>query len=116
MKILSALLLLALSSIAHATEPTFKKDIRPILKAKCTKCHGFLVKQKKLDLRSLKAVLKGGESGPSVIPGDPAKSPLIAALSLPKNDIRRMPPAAEKDQLTPDEITLLNKWVKTGAK
>ncbi len=109
------LLVLALLATTASAAPTYKEDIQPLFKAHCTKCHGFLVKQKGLDLRKLKAIKKGGESGPSIVPGDPAKSLLIQGLNLPKSDIRHMPPAAEK-QLTPAQIKLLTDWVASGAK
>jgi len=60
---------------------TFDKEIRPIFEASCFNCHGD--EKQKADLRvdSLEAVLKGGEDGKVVIPGDSAKSLLIIAVS-----------------------------------
>jgi len=60
---------------------TFEKEIRPIFEASCFNCHGE--EKQKADLRvdSLEAVLKGGEDGKVVIPGDSAKSLLIIAVS-----------------------------------
>lgn len=104
------------AGIADAKPPTFKRDISPIFKAKCTKCHGTLVKQKKLSLKSLKAVLKGGESGAVIVPGKPRASLLVTQLSLPAKDPKRMPPVAEKAQLTAAEKKLIASWVAAGAK
>jgi hypothetical protein len=56
---------------AISAAPTFKKDVEPVFKAKCTKCHGLLLQQKGLSLRNLKSAIKGGESGAVIIPGKP---------------------------------------------
>src|SRR4051794_38389587 len=50
---------------------TFEKDVRPILKQHCFLCHGEEPKPKGgLDLRTVKMMKKGGESGPVLKPGD----------------------------------------------
>src|SRR4051812_2289257 len=59
-----------------ASAPSFAADIRPLLEAKCLRCHGEKVRRADLDLRSVAAILKGGESGPAGIPGKPDESPL----------------------------------------
>lgn len=96
--------------------PTYKKDIAPIFKAKCTKCHGFLVKQKGLSLRNLKTIRKGGDSGPVIVAGKPQASLLFQQFSLPKNNPKRMPPITEKAQLTQAEIKQIEAWIRSGAK
>ena len=102
--------------ITIAGSPTFKKDIETVFKAKCTKCHGLLLQQKRLSLRNLKSTLKGGESGAVIIPGKPDESILFKQFSLPKTDPKRMPPIAEKEQLTAEEKKLIGDWIRAGAK
>ena len=102
--------------LSSAEPPTFKRDIAPIFKAKCQKCHGFLVKQKGLSLRSLKSIRKGGESGAVIVPGKPESSILVQQFSLPAKNPKRMPPATEKLQLTAAEKKLIARWVKAGAR
>lgn len=102
-------------SVAGA-EVSYKKDVKKVLKAKCTKCHGFFVKQKGLSLGSVKAILKGGESGPAAVSGKPSESLMIKALGYKVEDVRRMPPAAEKNELTAAEKTLLENWIRGGMK
>ena len=102
--------------LSSAEPPTFKRDIAPIFKAKCQKCHGFLVKQKGLSLRSLKSIRKGGESGAVIVPGKPESSILVQQLSLPTKNPKRMPPATEKLQLTAAEKKLIARGVKAGAR
>src|SRR5688500_18289187 len=58
----------------------FEKNIRPILVERCYECHGPEKQKGGLRLDSRAAVLKGGESGPSVNPGKPAESLLWKAV------------------------------------
>ncbi len=95
---------------------TFKQDILPIFKAKCVKCHGFFLPQKKLRLSSRKKIMKGGEGGAAVVPANPADSLIYRALEFPVSDPRRMPPAAEKNELTKGEIRKIRDWIAQGAK
>jgi hypothetical protein len=60
-------------------DPSFAADVEPVLKAKCVACHGTTPKGK-LDLRTSEAVLKGGASGPVVVPGVSEKSLMVAKL------------------------------------
>ncbi|MDA1143121.1 MAG: hypothetical protein O3B01_31560, partial [Planctomycetota bacterium] len=54
---------------------TFEKQVRPILKAHCFQCHGEEEEHRgKLDTRLQRFLLKGGESGPAVVPGVPEES------------------------------------------
>ena len=94
------------TSIADAAEPSFEKDISPILTRRCHDCHGADVQEAKLDLRTLSTLLRGGESGPAVIPGDPENSLLIDLLTR-----GQMPPGQGK-KLTSDELSLIRQWVK----
>jgi hypothetical protein len=89
---------------------TFEKDVLPILEKKCTSCHGELKKSGKLDVRTLVALQKGGSGGPSVIAGEPDRSPLWDEVA---GD--RMPPAS-KPKLTPEEKATLRNWILGGAK
>ena len=68
----------------------FEKQIRPILVSQCITCHGPTKQKAQLRLDSRAAILKGGESGPALIPGNPTGSLLIAALQY---DGLEMPPA-----------------------
>ena len=110
------LLLACIVSSSVAAPPTYKRDIAPIFKAKCQKCHGLLVRQKGLSLRNLKAIRKGGESGAVIVPGKPEASILFRQFSLPTNDPKRMPPIAEKAQLSDGEKKLIFEWIRAGAK
>ena len=87
--VLAALAGLAAPAFAAVTvEPTaeqvafFESKIRPILADNCYKCHSLENGKSKggLTLDTRDGVLKGGEVGPAIVPGDPAASPLLKAV------------------------------------
>src|SRR3954465_3931160 len=92
----------------------FEKRIRPLLSEHCYKCHSAQSEKLKgglrLDAREL--LLKGGDSGPAVVPGEPEKSLLIKAIGYTDPDLQ-MPPKNEK--LSDRQISDLLTWVKMGA-
>ena len=92
----------------------FEGKIRPLLAAHCLKCHSAAEGKTKggLALDSRDATLKGGDSGPAVIPGNPDKSPLIRAVRYTDSNLQ-MPPKGEK--LSDAQIADLVAWVKMGA-
>ncbi|MEO2023931.1 MAG: PSD1 and planctomycete cytochrome C domain-containing protein, partial [Pirellulaceae bacterium] len=89
--------------------------ILPILQLRCTVCHGTRKKEGGLDLRTVAAILKGGKSGPAIVPGKPA-----ASLLLKRIHDGEMPPRRElvKYSVKPmdtSEVALVAKWIKQGA-
>lgn len=90
----------------------FEAKIRPVLAEKCYECHSAAKKVKaKLHLDSRGGLLQGGESGPSIVPGQPEKSLLITAISYHDEDLE-MPP---KERLAPEVVADFVAWVKRGA-
>ena len=87
----------------------FENRIRPMLAQQCFACHTNS-QMGGLRVDSLQGLLKGGKSGPAIVPGDPDSSRLITAvrqtteLKMPKNG-----------HLTDAQITDLTTWVKSGA-
>src|SRR5262245_21339303 len=63
-----------------AEEEFFEAKVRPILAAHCQECHGTEKPKGGLRLDARDAMLKGGESGPVLVPGKPEESPLIEAI------------------------------------
>src|SRR5947209_8316443 len=88
----------------------FEREVRPILVDACHKCHGPNKQESDLRLDSREAVLHGGVSGAAIVPGQPEKSLLIAAIRH-VGDIK-MPPQAK---LTEAQIAAVVHWVKLGA-
>src|SRR5262249_53709724 len=91
----------------------FEKSIRPLLHRRCLPCHSAEAKKRRggLLLDSRDALLAGGDSGPAVAPGDPAKSLLVQAVRHEHATVH-MPPAGK---LPPREVALLEEWVRRGA-
>jgi hypothetical protein len=120
MRLTLSLLLAALSlpALAHAQEFSpadlefFEAKVRPVLVERCYKCHSASEKVKgELHLDSRAGVMRGGERGPVIEPGDPGKSRLIDAIHYGNPDLQ-MPP---KGKLSDDQIAALEQWVKLGA-
>lgn len=89
----------------------FETRIRPVLVARCYECHGPDSKQEgNLRLDSRAALLKGGDIGPAIKPGDPKGSLLVGAIN--HGDVVQMPP---KTKLPQQEIADLTAWVGQGA-
>jgi len=90
---------------------SFSKDVLPILKTSCQKCHGGKDGKGGVDLSTYAAMKKGGKSGPVFVEGDPDKSPLVTSIS---GDKPEMPKKAAP--LTKVQVTTISTWVKEGAK
>ncbi len=88
--------------------PTFEKDVRPILEAKCVGCHGGDEPRQGLDVRSREGLLRGGRSGSAVEPGSLRDSLIWGFVATDK-----MP--AEGEKLTNDEKDVLRRWLVAGA-
>src|SRR5438067_7584057 len=110
--LLLALALLACSS-AQATDrppPSFETHVRPLFKVYCFDCHGEGEKLRGgLDLRLRRLTAKGGESGPALVVGQPEQSLLYQRVRD-----HEMPPG--KQRLSPEEVALIGRWIKDGAK
>src|SRR5882724_1545294 len=91
----------------------FERKIRPLLIERCYECHSAEAKKLKgglrLDLPD--GILKGGDSGPAIVRGDPDKSLLIQAVRYLDQDLQ-MPP---RHKLSSEQIADLEAWVRMGA-
>jgi uncharacterized membrane protein len=92
----------------------FSDVILPVLKDKCGGCHNPSKRKGELVILSKEDILKGGESGPAVLPGKPAESPLLKGIQLPLEDEDHMPPKGKR-QLADYEKQLLEWWITSGA-
>ena len=113
--LLSPFLLIPVATFAAESEGDvfFREKVQPILSQHCFKCHSHGEKMKaNLLVDSREALLTGGDTGPAIVPGDPAKSLLIEAIGY-KNADMQMPPKGEK--LSDAQVATLTEWVKLGA-
>jgi cytochrome c553 len=108
--LLTAIVLCGPVPLAAAESDFFEKKVRPVLVEHCYKCHGNGKAKGGLSLSSREAMLKGGDSGPALVPGDPAKSLVLQAVR--HEGELHMPP---KEKLPDRLIADLTEWVKRGA-
>jgi mono/diheme cytochrome c family protein len=112
---LALLLLVAGSLRAEEKAPaggelTYELHVRPVLKVYCFDCHGEGDKLRGgLDLRLARLIVKGGDSGPAVLPGKREDSLLYQRISHGE-----MPPGKKK--LSKEHIDLLGRWIAAGAR
>lgn len=83
---------------------------------KCLLCHGRRRQEGGLDLRTRETALKGGVSGPAIVPGEPDRSLLIRRIVA-----EEMPPEEHQARLsyrpvTSDELDSLRRWISQGAR
>ena len=99
-------------SVAKNDQATdfFESKVRPVLVTHCLDCHGPAKQKSGLRIDSRAALLKGGETGPAVVPGQPEQSLLVEAVGY--EGTIQMPP---KGRLSKAEIAALAQWVKQGA-
>ncbi len=91
----------------------FSRDIRPILNQNCTSCHGGVRQKSGVSFMFREEALATGKSGrPTVVPGDPDHSELMARLTS-KDPEARMPYHAQP--LPANQIALIRRWIKEGA-
>lgn len=115
----SALLLIVLAADepARTAPPTaeqlrfFETNVRPVLVEHCLKCHGSKKQWAGLRLDSREALLRGGDSGAAIVPGEPSKSLLIRAVRHEDENLK-MP---EDGKLSDRQIADLVRWVEIGA-
>ena len=93
---------------------SFSADIAPVLVQNCVNCHGLSRRPSgRFDLNSFQALLRGGESGPPVLPGKPAESLLVKKLKGTGGG-QQMP--LRKPPLPTPVIAKIEKWIAEGAK
>jgi hypothetical protein len=98
---------------ADEREALFESKIRPVLAGTCFRCHGDAKTSGELRVDSRDGLLRGGDSGPAIVPGKPAESLLIQAIRR-QADVSAMPPEKEK-ALRPDQVADFVAWIEAGA-
>ena len=88
----------------------YRDVIHPILDQKCINCHNTSKSKGELVLEDSVSILRGGENGSIVVPGDLAESSMFQRLILDIDHDDHMPPKG-KPQLTQTEILLIREWI-----
>src|SRR5215207_7653919 len=108
---------IAIAEVKRADPVDFEREILPILKNNCLACHNQTKAKADLILETPQTILKGGESGPGVVPGKSAESLLLKLAA--HQDKPTMPPRENKvaaSNLTPEQLGLVKTWIDQGAK
>ena len=100
------------AATAPEAEAFFENRVRPILVEHCYECHSEKKVKGGLRVDSREALLKGGDTGPAIVPGDSAKSLLLRAV---RHEVRDLTMPAKKPKLPEAAIADLSTWVKQGA-
>jgi mono/diheme cytochrome c family protein len=90
----------------------FENRVLPILRSRCFECHGPDLQESALRVDSRPALLAGGDFGPALVPGEPAKTELLRRMTASDPD-ERMPP--EGEPLSAAEVAAVSQWVADGA-
>jgi len=88
--------------------------VAPMLASRCGACHGAARQKGHLRVDSIAALVRGGEKGPAVVPGNAAAGTLLRRIHLPIADDDHMPPRA-KPQLSGADMEVLAWWIGHGA-
>jgi len=104
---------IAAQAALAADKIDFALDVKPLLESTCLSCHGPEKPKGDLQLMTRALAIKGGEKGPSLVPGKPAESPLYTSTILPPEHDDIMPPKG--DPLTKTQAAVLRKWIEQGA-
>jgi len=102
--------ILATTAAPLPADELWRTRVEPLLERHCFKCHGGVQQKADLDLRSIETILRGGENGPALIPGQPEQSHLYQFV-LPGADPHM--PLDEKKQLSREDLALLKTWIQT---
>lgn len=91
----------------------YESAIKPLIQQHCVKCHGEHAQKNNLRLDTAAAALKGGDTGPALIPGQAAQSLIIQVITGGHAEIPKMP--YKRTPLDATEIDLLRLWITEGA-
>ena len=100
----------AAASPPPARPVSFAREVAPILDRWCVSCHGGRQAHAALRLDSLGGVMRGGDTGPVVIPGNPTDS-----LMLAKIEHRHRPTMPPRRRMPAPAIALIRAWIAAGA-
>jgi hypothetical protein len=95
----------------NSAENFFLDAVRPVLASRCISCHGPDKAEGGLRLDSREAAVKGGDTGPALVPGKPDESLLLLAVKR-THKVLEMPP---KQKLSKTDVSTLERWIRDGA-
>jgi mono/diheme cytochrome c family protein len=93
---------------------SFAREIASVLATNCSGCHGTNQPRQNLNLSTFAGLMKGGDAGPPVTPGESAASLIVQKLKGTAKDGARMP--LNRPPLPDEVIAKIETWIKEGAK
>lgn len=103
------------SATENAAAAFSQHDVIPILLRRCSVCHGLRRQEGELDLRTKESMLRGGKSGPAIVPGNPDASPALKRINASEMPPRQRLVEVSVKPMEPAEIETLEKWIAAGA-
>jgi len=111
---------LVLSALALAQPPkpaplNYDRDVRPILSENCFQCHGQDAKKRMAGLRldHFETATANRNGHIALVSGNPAASLIYQRITAEPRS-RRMPPVFANKNLTPEQVTILKRWIEEG--
>jgi len=99
----------------RSSAPAISQDrIVPLMLLRCAPCHGGRRREAELDLRTKAGMLRGGKSGPAVVPGQPEESLLLQRIRHGEMPPRRQLVSVSVKPMEPSELQLLEQWIAAG--
>jgi uncharacterized membrane protein len=93
----------------------YRLHIAPLFARSCISCHKPEKHKGGLRMDSYEQLMRGGDDGPALVPGDPKGSEILRRLRLPPSDDDSMPSDGDKPLAT-EEIQMIERWIAAGAK
>ena len=112
--IVRTLILCLAGSVSIAAESITEHDVLPILLRRCGLCHAALDQEAGLDLRCRETILRGGDSGPAALSGDPDGSLLIEKIASAEMPPEKSHGQAGIEAVTGDELEIIRTWIAAG--
>jgi mono/diheme cytochrome c family protein len=97
---------------AQASADFFESRVRPVLAEKCADCHSERRRRGGLRVTSLQDLLRGGSSGPAIVPGDPDNSLLVRVV---RHEIEDLEMPQDGERLSARDIEGLAEWIRMDA-
>ena len=105
---------MSFSAASAGDSVDYLHDVKPLLTKHCLACHSAVRQKSGYRIDTAAGVIRGGDSGPAVVPGRSDASPLIHAV-VGSHDHPRMPPKEAGKPLDEAEVALLRRWIDAGA-
>ena len=98
-------------SVAQELGPSLTFDnVYPAILLRCTRCHGARLQEAELDLRTRESMLRGGRSGPVMVPGAANRSLIIQKLRAGKMPPPKRLVEASVTEISETEVSRISQW------